>query len=115
MVFRGSYRLGFGTQYQYNDTLRLKMGVAYDQSPVRNAIDRTVRLPDSDRTLLAVGFNQRIGERTSVDVAYIHIFYEKAEINRRNNPLSPLSPNGDVRGSFSNSMDVVSIQLNHQF
>lgn len=111
--FRDSYRLGFGTQYQYNDSLRLKMGVAYDQSPIRNAMDRTVRLPDSDRTLLAVGFNQRIGKRMSVDVGYIHIFSEKAEIDRPTN--NPRLPPGVVRGSFSSSVDIVSIQLNHQF
>ncbi|HET7060665.1 MAG TPA: outer membrane protein transport protein [Nitrosospira sp.] len=110
--FKDSFRVGFGTQYQYNDRLRLKAGVAYDQSPIRNAMDRTVRLPDSDRTMLAVGFNQKIGQRTSVDVGYIHVFFDKAQIDRpTSNPLSlPL-----VRGSFSNSADIVSVQLNHQF
>ncbi len=110
--FRDSYRLGFGAQYQYTDRLRLKMGVAYDQSPVRNAMDRTVRLPDSDRTLLAIGFNHKIGERTSIDVGYIHMFLARAEIDRpTSNPsLLPL-----VRGSFSSSADIVSLQLNHRF
>lgn len=110
--FKDSFRVGFGTQYQYNDGLRLKAGVAYDQSPIRNAMDRTVRLPDSDRTMLAVGFNQKIGQRTSIDVGYIHVFFDKTEIDRpTSNPLSlPL-----VRGSFSNSADIVSVQLNHQF
>jgi long-chain fatty acid transport protein len=86
--FKDSYRLGFGAQYQYNDGLRLKVGVAYDQSPITNARDRTVRLPDSDRTLLAVGFNQRIGQRTSFDVGYSHVFLEKSEIDRpTSNPI----------------------------
>ncbi|SCY28457.1 long-chain fatty acid transport protein [Nitrosospira sp. Nl5] len=110
--FKDSCRLGFGAQYQYNDGLRLKMGVAYDQSPIRNAMDRTVRLPDSDRTLLAVGINQKISQRTSVDFGYIHVFLEKSEIDRpTGNPL--LLP--VVRGSFSSSADIVSVQLNHQF
>jgi long-chain fatty acid transport protein len=113
--FKDSYRLGFGAQYQYNDGLRLKMGVAHDQSPIRNTMDRTVRLPDSDRTLLAVGFNQKIGQRTSVDVGYIHIFLEKSEIDRAvSDPRNPLS-RSVVRGSFSSSADIVSVQLNHQF
>lgn len=110
--FKDSYRVGFGTQYQYSDNLRLKMGVAYDQSPIQNAMDRTVRLPDSDRTLLAVGFNQKIGERTSIDVGYIHVFLAKAEIDR---PTSNPSSLPVVRGSFSSSADIVSVQLNHRF
>jgi long-chain fatty acid transport protein len=110
--FKDSYRVGFGTQYQYSDNLRLKMGVAYDQSPVQNAMDRTVRLPDSNRVLLAVGFNQKITERTSVDVGYMHVFFAAAEIDRpTSNPLMlPV-----VRGSFSSTADVFSIQLNHAF
>lgn len=110
--FRDSFRLGFGTQYQYSDNLRLKMGAAYDQSPIRNAHDRTVRLPDSDRTQLAVGLNQKIGERTSIDVGYMHIFLEDAEIDRPTNNPQLLQV---VRGSFNSSADIVSMQLNHQF
>lgn len=88
------------------------MGVAYDQSPVQNAIDHTVRLPDSNRTLLAVGFNQKIGERTSVDVGYMHVFLATAEIDRlTSNPL--LLP--VVHGSFSSSADIFSLQHNHGF
>jgi long-chain fatty acid transport protein len=110
--FKDSYRFGFGAQYQYNYGLRLKMGIAYDQSPIRNAADRTVRLPDSDRIMLAIGFNQKINQRTSVDVGYIHMFLEKSSIDRpTSNPL--LLP--VVRGSFSSSADIVSVQLNHQF
>jgi long-chain fatty acid transport protein len=110
--FKDSFRFGFGTQYQYNEGLKLKMGIAYDQSPIRNAMDRTVRLPDSDRIMFAIGFNQKINERTSVDVGYIHMFLEKSTIERpTSNPL--LLP--VVRGSFSSSADIVSLQLNHQF
>ena len=110
--FKDSYRVGLGTQYQYNDKLRLRAGVAYDQSPTRNATDRTVRLPDSDRVWLAVGFNQKINGRTSIDVGYAHVFFGKAEIDRAtgNNPLLQV-----VRGSFNTSVHIISVQLNHQF
>ncbi|MEO8767060.1 MAG: outer membrane protein transport protein, partial [Nitrosospira sp.] len=109
---KDSYRVGLGAQYQYSEKLQLRVGAAYDQSPTRNATDRTVRLPDSDRIWLALGFNQKINEKTSIDVGYAHLFLDKAEINRatNNNPLLQV-----VRGSFNTSVDIISVQLNHRF
>lgn len=110
--FKDTYRVGVGTQYQYSDTLRLRAGFAWDQSPTQKAADRTVRLPDSDRFWLAMGVNQKIGKKTSIDLGYAHIFFDKAEIDRptNNNPALQI-----VRGSFNTSVHILSVQLNHQF
>ena len=110
--FEDSFRVGLGAQYQYTDRLRLHTGFAYDQSPTRNAMDRTVRLPDSDRFWLAVGLNQKLGERTSIDVGYAHVFFEGAEINRPSFPNPSLQV---VRGSFDTNVHIISLQLNHHF
>jgi long-chain fatty acid transport protein len=79
---------------------------------VRNARDRSVRLPDSDRFWLAVGLNQKLGERTSIDVGYSHVFFKGAEIDRPTfpNPLLQV-----VRGSFNTGAHIISFQLNHHF
>lgn len=110
--FKDTYRVGVGTQYQYSDTLRLRAGFAWDQSPTQKAADRTVRLPDSDRFWLGVGVNQKISKKTSIDLGYAHIFFDSAEINRptNNNPALQI-----VRGSFNTSVHILSVQLNHQF
>jgi long-chain fatty acid transport protein len=110
--FKDTYRVGAGTQYQYSDTLRLRAGVAWDQSPTRKSTDRTVRLPDSDRVWLALGLNQKIGKKTSIDLGYAHVFFDKAEINRPTNENPALQI---VRGSFNTSVHILSVQLNHQF
>jgi long-chain fatty acid transport protein len=52
--FKDTWRYAAGVNYQYSDKVVLRAGVAYDQSPV-NDTDRSVRLPDSDRTWLSVG------------------------------------------------------------
>jgi long-chain fatty acid transport protein len=110
--FKDSYRLGLGMQYRYGDTLRLRGGFAYDQSAVRNAADRIVRLPDSDRTWIALGFNHQLNKQTSVDVGYAHLFFDKAAIDRTNsNPLLTQV----IRGSFDASVDILSVQLNHHY
>jgi long-chain fatty acid transport protein len=110
--FEDSFRVGLGAQYQYTQRLRLHTGFAYDRSPVRNSLDRTVRLPDSDRFWLAVGLNQKLGERTSIDVGYSHVFFEGAEINRPSFPNPSLQV---VRGSFDTGVHIISLQLNHHF
>lgn len=112
--FKDSYRIGVGAQYQYSDALRLRAGVAYDQSPIRNASDRTVRLPDSDRTWLAFGFNYKLNQQTSVDVGYAHLFFDKAKIDRQT-VLGTTGTAQFVRGEFETSVNIFSLQLNHHF
>jgi long-chain fatty acid transport protein len=112
--FKDSYRVGLGMQYQYTDALRLRAGVAYDQSPVRKAEDRTVRLPDSDRTWLAVGFNYKLTKQTSIDAGYARLFFDKEKIDRRT-VLGTTQTAQFVRGSFDTSVNIFSVQLNHAF
>ncbi len=112
--FKDSYRIGIGAQYQYSDSLRLRAGVAYDQSPVRSASDRTVRLPDADRTWLALGFNYKFSPSTSVDVGYSHLFFDDSDIDRRTT-IGTIDTTQFVRGSFDTAVDIFSVQLNHHF
>lgn len=112
--FKDSYRVGIGAQYQYSDDLRLRGGVAYDQSPIRSASDRTVRLPDSDRTWLAFGFNYKLSKQTSADVGYAHLFFDKAKIDRQT-VLGTNNTAQFVRGEVETSVNIFSVQLNHHF
>ena len=112
--FDDSYRIGLGMQYQYTDVLRLRAGVAYDQSPVRNAADRTVRLPDSDRTWLAFGLNYKLNKQTSIDAGYAHLFFDKESIDRRT-VLGTTPTTQFVKGTFDTSVNILSVQLNHAF
>ena len=110
--FKDSYRVGVGGQYKYDDTLRLRAGIAYDRSTVRNVADRTVRPPDASRTWLSIGLNHQFNKQTSIDVGYSHLFFDKASTDRANsNPsLSQV-----VRGSFDTAADILSVQLNHHY
>lgn len=112
--FKDSYRVGVGAQYQYTDALRLRAGVAYDQSPVRNASDRTVRLPDADRTWLALGLNYKFNKQTSMDVGYAYLIFDDAKIDRQT-ILGTTPTTQYVRGSFDTKVHILSVQLNHHF
>lgn len=112
--FKDSYRVGLGAQYQYTDALRLRAGVAYDQSPVRSSSDRTVRLPDSDRTWLALGMNYKFTKQTSMDVGYAYLMFDEAKI-RRQTVLGTTPTAQVVDGKFDTKVHILSVQLNHHF
>jgi long-chain fatty acid transport protein len=112
--FKDSHRVGLGMQYQYTDALRLRAGVAYDQSPVRKATDRTVRLPDSDRTWLALGLNYKFTKQTSMDVGYAYLMFDEAKINRQT-VLGTMETGQRVIGKFDTKVHILSVQLNHHF
>ncbi|EPZ17218.1 hypothetical protein M622_00185 [Thauera terpenica 58Eu] len=112
--FKDSFRVGLGMQYQYTDALRLRAGMAYDESPVTTVSDRTVRLPDSDRTWLAFGLNYKLNKQTSIDAGYARLFFDKEKIERRT-VLGMTQTGQFVRGSFDTSVNIFSLQVNHAF
>jgi len=111
--FEDSWRVGIGANYILNDAWKLRVGTAYDKSPVKNDADRTMTLPDSDRTWLAFGARYTMSKETSLDVGYSHIFFKKASTAR----FVDLTgfPDQTVRGEFETSADQFSLQINHRF
>ena len=101
-------RYSFGASYQFNNKLKLRSGVAYDQSPVSD-VYRTARIPDADRVWLSAGANYKLSSAGSVDVGYAHIFVDNASIN------TGTAGTGQLVGTYENSVDILSVQYNHRF
>lgn len=112
--FKDSWRIGLGVNYQYSTDWKLRFGVAHDKSPVKSSADRTMTLPDSDRTWLSLGARYRLSPRMSVDVGYSHLFFANAGTAR-----AVQFPAGVTRqtinGKWDNSVDILSAQLNYNF
>lgn len=106
--WRDTYRFSLGVNYAVNDTLTLRAGVAYDQSPVKEEF-RTVRVPDSNRTWLAVGASYRPSDSLKIDLGYAHIITDRASIDQSN------LTEGRVKGEYNNHVDVVGVQVNWSF
>jgi long-chain fatty acid transport protein len=111
--FEDTWRIGVGANYKLNDAWKLRVGTAYDKSPVKNDADRTMTLPDSDRTWLAFGARYSLSKETSLDLGYSHIFFKKVSTAR----TVTMTGFGTqtVRGEFETSADLLSLQLNHRF
>jgi long-chain fatty acid transport protein len=93
-----------GAEYAYSPALTLRGGIAYEISPIQNADERTLRVPDADRIWASVGATYRWSENIAFDLAYSHVFFDDASIDRTE---------GGVRfvGSADTSADIVSVSL----
>lgn len=100
-----NYRYSLGVNYHHSDKLTLRGGVAYDETPVRDA-HRTARIPDEDRTWVAVGAQYRLSPKTVLDFGYAHLFVEDASIDEGAVHL---------RGTYDNAVDILSAQLTLNF
>lgn len=115
--FHDTYRIGLGANYQYSDALKLRFGVAHDKSPVKHAVDRTMTLPDSDRTWLSFGAKYTLSKAASLDFGYSHIFFADAKTARAVTTGFPGTETlrQTIRGKFDVSADILSMQYNHAF
>lgn len=112
--FRDSWRIGYGAAYKYTEALKLRFGVAFDKSPVHDETTRTLTLPDSDRYWVAIGARYALSPKSTIDVGYAHIFFDREGIDRQT-VVGVLPQPQVVRGKFDTSADLLSVQYNQTF
>lgn len=111
--FRDTYRVGIGANYQLDEAWKLRVGTAYDKTPVPSAADRTMTLPDADRTWLSFGARYTLSPQGSLDMGYSHIFFKQVSATRSIALGGAFSQT--LRGQFDTSADLLSMQYNHNF
>lgn len=72
--WENTWTAALGIDWYYNDVWTWRAGVAFDESPVRGAGTRTVRIPDNDRFWLSLGFTYKVNKNVKVDVGYAHLY-----------------------------------------
>ncbi|MFM9969980.1 MAG: OmpP1/FadL family transporter [Burkholderiales bacterium] len=110
--FKDTMRYSGGARYKMSDTWTLKMGLAFDESPVPNAVDRSVRLPDSDRTWYTFGAKYKVSNAGAIDMAFAHIRAKSAPITNNQNVGNV---RGNVDGSYKGTVNILSVQYSHAF
>lgn len=93
--WKDTYKLSLGMNYQYDDKLLLRTGVAYDKSPVNSTQLRHPAFPDADRYWLSLGANYKVTPDTSLDIAYSFVKFDTGKMDYTDN----CSPAGWVPGS----------------
>ncbi len=107
-------RYSLGLDYQYDDATIYRVGMALDESPVPSAERRTSRLPGSDRTWLSFGMSKQLGADMSIDIGYSHLFVKDAPIENTYESSVPTLA-ATLKGEYSASIDIFSVQLNWQY
>lgn len=110
-----TWRFAVGANYRYNEKLKLRFGLAYDESPVDD-LYRTVRVPDSDRTWLALGVQFKLTPKDVLDLGYAHLFMDDATINApAPGTVAGATAAIPVIGSYDNSVDIIGFQYSRSF
>jgi long-chain fatty acid transport protein len=109
--FDDAWRFSVGATYHWSDAWTFRGGLAWDQSPV-NTVDRTARLPDSDRVWIAVGAQYRFNRNLALDAGYVYIPMRNADINQN---AGSTASNGLVSGHYDANVNIFSAQLTYTF
>jgi long-chain fatty acid transport protein len=119
-------RAAFGVNYQLSDAIKLRGGLAFDQSPVNDA-NRTPSIPDGDRKWISGGMNWKLDKQSSVDFAlsYIHVNtgllnnYDNGGITKNGVPSCDSNLNtsscATIKGNYKLSSGLIGVQYNRQF
>lgn len=98
-----------GLEYDYSPKLTLRTGVAFEKSPIQNASERLLSVPDSDRWWVSGGLTYKWNEKMSFDFAYTHVFFDDAPIERT-------ALIGTVfTGSADQSADIISVSIKNKW
>ena len=108
-----SWFFALGGSWDATRSLKLRVGVAWDQSPVRNRY-RSPRVPDSDRYWLATGLGWQIRDNLSLDLGYTHIFFEDADVDQSGTDPGNAA-RGNLEASYENHIDIVTLSLVYRF
>lgn len=82
--WKDTTKVSVGGTYKLNEQVKLRGGVAYDQSPVEDA-NRTPSIPDGNRKWLSLGFNWMLAKDSSFDFAYSFVQVGSHPINNFDN------------------------------
>jgi long-chain fatty acid transport protein len=107
--WRNTTRVAVAANYRYNDMWKLRGGIAYDPTPVRDEY-RTPRIPDDDRTWLSVGAQYKPAKNVTWDFGYAHLFVKDSSINAVDPPLG-----GRLIGDYENYVNILSVQYRQAF
>ena len=101
-----------GVEYDLNNRTTFRSGVAFEESPVQNAVERSARLPDTNRVWVSFGATRSLGAFTTLNLAYSHVFFEDGSIDR----TTQFSV-GDIRllGKAEQDVDVFGLSVNVKF
>jgi long-chain fatty acid transport protein len=117
--WRDTWRFSLGANYRWSDAWTWRMGVAFDQTPVPDS-DRTPRIPDQDRTWLALGAQYKVSKQAAIDVGYAYLFVKDGSSRLCDAAGAAAYPatcagKNTLIGTYNNDINILSAQLRYAF
>jgi long-chain fatty acid transport protein len=118
--FRDTWRVALGANYRLSDTVKLRMGVAYDQTPVKDAEHRLTSLPDNNRTWFSLGAQWKPARNLTLDVGGSYLYLKDARINNNQSvtvvdAATAAANRGTVKGTYEDSAWLLGVQASMAF
>lgn len=114
--FRDTWRYALGANYRYTDNVKLKFGIAYDQTPVASAQHRLVSLPDNNRTWFSTGAQIKLDKDAKLDLGVAYLFVPESRINNNlSTPANPTTDKGYVKGVYDARVWIFGAQYSMAF
>ena len=108
--WQDTWRAALGASYKVSEVWKLKLGIAYDQSPVPDAERRLVSLPDDNRVLFSAGTQWKPSKTSALDIGLAYVYMKGPDIDNNQNPTR-----GIVKGNFNNSALIAGAQYSMSF
>ena len=106
--YRDTTFVSIGADYKLNETVTLRGGLAYDQTPTTNE-NRDVRVPDNSRKWASIGASWTPSEHSEWNIGYTHLFASDSSVNEVAQTGSTLA------GSFAITGDVLAASYRYKF
>lgn len=118
--FRDTWRVAAGATYKVNNAWKVKMGLAYDQTPVKGASTRLVSLPDNDRVWFSLGAQWKPAPNTTIDVGATYLLVKDSDINNNQtvavvDAQTAARNRGTVTGTYDDKAIILGAQLSMAF
>jgi len=105
-----TYKYSVGVSYKPNNSWVLRGGLAYDQSPVTSATDRTPRLPDADRTWFSLGAGFQASRALNFDFGYVYVKVDNASVTKTAAANNENFLRGNLNASYTGAIQILSAQ-----
>jgi long-chain fatty acid transport protein len=120
--YRNSWFASLGAEYKLNPSWTLRSGLGFEHAPIDD-VNRSVRLPDSNRIWTSLGATYAIDDRISLDLGYAHLFAKNGKIdvvsgnpNLVTPPATPATPLSNIPLTFNATtkgrVDIFAVGLN---
>ena len=112
-----TWRYAVGATFQATNTLLLRTGFAYDETPISDDY-RTPRVPGADRYWVSLGAGYQFTDSITMDLAYAHLFVDDGDIQKYASMADMDAEDfsrGTLVGEYDNSVDIISIGFTYLF